>query len=308
MNVYKNINEIAAVKKPVVTTGTFDGVHLGHRKIIARLIQIAEKTKGETVLLTFHPHPRLVLHPEETNMKMLNTLEERTELLEKAGIQHLIIHPFTKEFANISSADFIKDILAESLKTKKLVIGYNHHFGKNREGSFEHLKKFGPTYGFDVEEISAQDVDDIEISSTHIRNALTAGDIKTANKYLGYPYFISGIVVDGKKLGRTLGYPTANIEIGNKYKLIPSEGIYAVKVEHEKKEYKGMMSIGQNPTVNGTKQTIEVNIFDFNKEIYGETLRICFFEKLRDEVKFDSLNTLKEQLALDKTDTLKVLK
>ena len=307
MKIYRNINEASGITNPVVTTGTFDGVHLGHKKIIARLKEAAKKMNGESVVLTFHPHPRLVLFPGKTDLRLLNTLEEKSELLEKAGIQHLIIQPFTKEFGNISSTDFIKTILVDNIKTKKLVIGYNHHFGKNREGSFEHLKKYGPVYGFEVEEIPAEDVDNIEVSSTRIRNALEQGEIKTANNYLGYNYFVTGTVVKGKQLGKTIGYPTANIEIQDGHKLIPADGIYVVTVDYRKKNYKGMMSIGMNPTVNGTKRTIEVNIFDFEKDIYGELLRVYFFEKIRNEVKFDSIDALKEQLHLDMQESLKIL-
>ena len=306
MKIYRNTTEAGAIDNPIVTAGTFDGVHLGHKKIITRLKETAQKNKGETVVLTFDPHPRLVLFPDKTNLKLLNTLEEKTELLEQAGIQHLIIQPFTKDFANLSSSEFIKTILVENIKTQKLVIGYNHHFGKNREGSFEHLKKYGPVHGFDVEEIPAQDVDDIEVSSTRIRTALQQGEIKTANNYLGYNYFITGIVVKGKQLGKTIGCPTANIEVQDECKLIPDDGIYVVTVDYNGENYKGMMSIGMNPTVNGTKRTIEVNIFDFEKDIYGAALRVYFFEKIRDEAKFESVDVLKERLLLDKQESLRI--
>jgi riboflavin kinase / FMN adenylyltransferase len=308
LKVYNSIEEFKGIKTPVVTTGTFDGVHIGHRKIIKRLNEIAGKCSGETVLLTFYPHPRMILSPDDRSLKLLNTQEEKIGLLEKAGVDHLIIHPFTKEFSKLPSDDFIRDILVKKIGTQKLVIGYNHHFGRNREGSFANLKFLGPVYGFDVEEIPALDIDHVEVSSTKIRNGLEAGDIETANKYLGYEYFISGIVIEGKKLGKGLGYPTANIDVGNKYKLIPADGIYAVKVNYQEKEFKGMMSIGMNPTVDGKNKTIEVHIFNFNKEIYGEQIQVSFVKKIRDEIKFDSLEALKSKMKEDENISLEILK
>jgi len=295
------------VKNPVVTTGTFDGVHLGHQKIISRLKDVARENNGETVLLTFFPHPRMVLFPEDNDLKLISTQDEKIELLEKYGIDHLIIHPFTKEFSRLTSIEFVRNILVNSIKTKRLVIGYNHHFGRNREGSFEHLKEYGPLYGFEVEEIPAKDIDSIEISSTKIRHALQEGDVKTANSYLGHDFSITGRVVDGKKIGREIGYPTANIFVEDKYKIIPADGVYAVKVRHDNSFYGGMLNIGNNPTVNGKHKTIEVNIFDFNKDIYEENATIYFIERLRDEVKFNGLEELKDQLAIDKIDSLRIL-
>lgn len=295
------------VKNPVVTTGTFDGVHVGHQKIIARLKDVAREVNGETVLLTFYPHPRMVLFPEDNDLKLINTQQEKIELLEHYGIDHLIIYPFTKEFSRLTSVEFVRNILVNRIKTKRLVIGYNHHFGRNREGSFEHLKEYGPLYGFEVEEIPAEDIESIEISSTKIRTALLAGDVKKANKYLGHRYCLTGRVVDGKKIGREIGYPTANILVEDKYKLIPADGVYAVKVRHDNGMYGGMLNIGNNPTVGGKHKTIEVNIFDFNKDIYEENATIYFIERLRDEVKFDGLEELKAQLAIDKINSLKIL-
>lgn len=307
MKVYNSISDFKNVKNPVVTTGTFDGVHVGHQKIISRLKDVAREENGETVLLTFYPHPRMVLFPDDNDLKLINTQQEKIELLEHYGIDHLIIYPFTKEFSRLTSVEFVRDILVNTMKTKRLVIGYNHHFGRNREGSFEHLKEYGPLYGFDVEEIPAKDIDHIEISSTKIRNALQTGDIKTARNYLGHEFSITGKVVDGKKIGRTIGYPTANISVDDKYKLIPADGIYAVKVKHETTMYGGMLSIGNNPTVNGQFKTIEVNIFDFDKEIYGDDATIYFIERLRDEVKFNGLDELTAALALDKENSLRIL-
>ena len=307
MKVYTNIADFKDVKNPVVTTGTFDGVHVGHQKIISRLKDVAKEQSGETVLLTFYPHPRMVLFPDDNDLKLINTQQEKIELLEQYGVDHLIIHPFTKEFSRLTSVEFVRDILVNSMKTNKLVIGYNHHFGRNREGSFEHLKEYGPVYGFKVEEIPAKDIDNIEISSTKIRNALQTGDVATARTYLGHEFSLTGKVVDGKKIGRTIGYPTANIQVEDKYKLIPADGIYAVKVKHADTLYGGMLSIGHNPTVNGESRTVEVNIFDFDKDIYGDDATIYFIERLRDEVKFNGLEELTAQLALDKENSLKIL-
>ncbi len=307
LKVYNTISDFKNVKNPVVTTGTFDGVHLGHQKIISRLKDVAREQNGETVLLTFYPHPRMVLFPEDNDLQLINTQDEKIELLERYGIDHLIIYPFTKEFSRLTSIEFVRDVLVNSMKTKRLVIGYNHHFGRNREGSFEHLKEYGPLYGFDVEEIPAKDIDHIEISSTKIRHALQTGDIKTAISYLGHEFGITGKVVEGKKIGRTIGYPTANIAVDDKYKLIPADGIYAVKVKHKGSMYGGMLSIGNNPTVNGQFRTIEVNIFDFDKVIYGDDATIYFIERLRDEVKFNGLEELKVALAIDKENSVRIL-
>lgn len=304
MKVYTNLEDFKGVKNPVVTTGTFDGVHLGHQKIISRLKDVAREEKGETVLLTFSPHPRMVLFPDDNELKLLNTLPEKIELLDKYGVDHLIIYPFTKEFSRLTSIEFVRNILVNSIQTKRLVIGYNHHFGRNREGSFEHLKEYGPLYGFEVEEIPAKDIDHIQISSTKIRNALLIGDVKTATDYLGHTYTLTGTVVTGKKLGRTIGYPTANIQVKDQYKLIPGDGVYAVRIKHKNVFYGGMLNIGNNPTVEGKGKSIEVNIFDFDKVIYGDEATIYFVERLRDEVKFNNLEELKEQLAKDKLESL----
>jgi riboflavin kinase / FMN adenylyltransferase len=308
MKIYHGLDDFTRLKNAVVTSGTFDGVHLGHQKILARLHEIAEKIGGETVVLTFWPHPRLVLHPEDETLKLLNTFEEKAALLKEQGIQHLIRIPFTKEFSQLSSQEFIQKILVDTIGTKKLVIGYDHRFGHNREGSFEQLKLNAPTYGFEVEEIPRQDVDHVGVSSSKVRKALEEGDIDTATHFLGTPYSLSGRVVLGDKLGRTLGYPTANIEIETRYKLIPADGIYAVTVLHEHKLLKGMLYIGNRPTVNGSKRNIEVNIFDFDKDIYGESLTMYFHKLLRGDSKFDDLEGLKQQLAVDKKDTLSALR
>jgi riboflavin kinase/FMN adenylyltransferase len=305
VKIHYDLESIPLLNKTAVTTGTFDGVHLGHKIIIERLITAAKKTGGESVLLTFYPHPRMVLFPDDDQIKMLNTPLEKENLLEACGIDHLVVIPFTKEFSRLSSLEFVRNILSNTLKAKKLVIGYDHHFGRNREGSFAHLLEFGSLYGFDVEEIPAQDIDHVAISSSKIRQALEAGDLNTANSYLGYQYSITGKVIKGKQLGRTIGYPTANITVNDKYKLIPAIGVYAVKVKYGNQFFYGMLSIGKNPTVteNGPV-TIEVNIFDFNHEIYHKEITIYFYKKLRNEEKYNSLDELKLQLALDKEQAL----
>jgi riboflavin kinase/FMN adenylyltransferase len=306
VKIYTNCSEFRGVKKPVLTTGTFDGVHLGHLKIIHRMKELANFIGGETVVLTFHPHPRMILYPDDDGLRLLSTLEEKTALLLQAGINHLIVHPFSKEFSRLSSLDFVRNILVDQLGIQKLVIGYNHHFGRNREGSFEHLKEFGPVYGFEVEEIPAQDVDQVEVSSTKIRNALLSGDVHTATAYLGRYYSLEGKVVRGRQLGRELGFPTANIQVGNDRKLIPADGIYAVKVSCAGMDGIGMMSIGMNPTVEGKARTIEVNILNFEKDIYDQLIQVSFVKRLRDEIRFPGLEELKKQLFLDREETLKV--
>jgi riboflavin kinase/FMN adenylyltransferase len=308
MKIYHSLEDFSRLPFGVVTSGTFDGVHVGHQKILLRLKEVADKHSGETVVITFWPHPRTILKPNEPSLKLLNTFEEKADLLRKFGVQHLIRIPFTKEFSQVTSVDFITQILVDRIGTRKLVIGYDHRFGKNREGSFEQLKLNGPAFGFDVEEISRQDIDHVGVSSTKIRQALEAGDIETANHFLGEPYPLSGRVIKGDKLGRVLGYPTANIDLDSHDKLVPAEGIYAVTVTHESSTYGGMLYIGNRPTVDGSKRSIEVNIFNFDKEIYGETLKLSFQKLLRSDSKFSDLESLKKQLEKDKVAALQALK
>lgn len=308
MKIYHGIDDFAPLQYAVVTSGTFDGVHVGHQKIFSRLREIASRNFGETVVITYWPHPRLVLHPEDDTLKLLNTFEEKAELLKHQGIQHLIRIPFTKEFSQLSSAQFIQEILVKTIGTRKLVIGYDHHFGKNREGSFEQLKLNASRYGFDVEEIPSQEVDNVAVSSTKIREALEAGDIETATHLLGQPYRLTGMVVTGDRIGHTLGYPTANIEVETRYKLIPPDGIYAVKVQVGHRLLSGMLYIGYRPTLHGTKRNIEVNIFDFNEDIYGETITIHFYKMLRGDKTFPDLESMKMQLAKDKQDAVTALR
>ncbi|MFM7193168.1 MAG: bifunctional riboflavin kinase/FAD synthetase [Bacteroidota bacterium] len=307
MQIYYDISDFQPLKFGVVTSGTFDGVHLGHRKIIARLNELAEVHGGESVVITFWPHPRLVLYPDDQNLRLLNTFEEKAALLRTYGVKHLLRIPFTREFSGISSLEFIRNILVERIGTRKLVIGYDHRFGKNREGSFEQLKTDAPLYGFEVEEIPRQEIDELAISSSAIRNHLNEGEAEKAAALLGRPYSVTGRVVQGEKLGRVLGFPTANIDPDSRHKLIPAEGIYAVLVELEGRQLKGMLYIGRRPTLGGTTQSIEVNMFDFDQMIYGETLTIHFIARIRKDIRFNDLEAMKAQLAIDKADSLQIL-
>lgn len=308
MKIYHTLDDFSRLPYAVVTSGTFDGVHLGHQKILARLREVAAKNAGETVVITYWPHPRLVLRPDDPAIKLLNTFEEKTELLKEQGMQHLVRIPFTKEFSQRSSNDFIRNILVEKIGTRKLVIGYDHRFGKNREGSFEELRRNGPAYGFEVEEIPRQDIDHVAISSSKIRKALSEGDVTAARNLLGRSYSLSGRVVKGDKLGRMMGYPTANIDIDSTQKLVPADGIYAVRVFHEHQKFDGMLYIGNRPTVDGAKRTIEVNIFNFDREIYGEDIRVDFEILLRGDTKFVDLDALKMQLGKDRESAMTALR
>lgn len=308
MKIYHGIDDFTRLNYAVVTSGTFDGVHVGHQKILSRLREIADRNNGETVVLTYWPHPRLVLHPEDSSLKLLNTFEEKAALLKNEGIEHLVRIPFTREFSQMTSEEFITRILVETIGTRKLVIGYDHHFGKNREGSFESLRQNAPRYGFEVEEIPKQDVDHVTVSSTKIRQALEKGDVENAAHLLGRPYSLTGRVVQGDKIGRLLGYPTANIDVDTRYKLIPMFGIYAVTVRYESELLQGMLYVGYRPTINGTRLNVEVNIFDFDKEIYGESLTVYFHKLIRNDTRFSDLEQLRVQLATDRRDALAALK
>jgi riboflavin kinase/FMN adenylyltransferase len=307
VKIYSSIEAFTEVDRPIVTTGTFDGVHFGHRKIIKRLRQLAHDSAGETVLLTFFPHPRIVLFPDDHGLSLLNTMEEKEALLEEAGIQHLIIHPFTKEFSRLSSINFVRDILVDQLNTHKLVIGYNHHFGRNREGSFEHLKEFAPVYGFEVEEIPAQLLDDVGVSSTKIRKALSSGAVAQAAEFLGYHYSISAQVVHGNAIGRSLDFPTANLQPNDELKLIPQNGVYAVWVVVQDVRYKGMMNIGVKPTFENQKRTLEVHILGFDQLIYGSEIKVEFVQKVREEIKFENASLLHQQLLSDRDEIDQIL-
>lgn len=291
----------------VLTIGTFDGIHIGHQKILKHVVKLANKQGYDPVVLTLFPHPRMVLQKDDS-IKLLNTIDERVELLKSYGIKKVIVKEFTKEFANLSAKDYVKQILVDELNTKQVVIGYDHHFGKNRTANIKDLKSFGKLYDFKVEEILAQDIEEVTVSSTKIRNALDEGKVDLANSYLGYNFYITGTVIKGKGLGRTIDYPTANIHIKESYKLIPSDGVFVVKSKIENNSIFGMMNIGTNPTVNGRTRSIEVHFFDFNADIYNTELKIEFLKRLRSEQKFENLEALKSQLKKDKEAALDFIK
>ena len=321
MQVHRNIHSLPFFKNAAVTIGTFDGVHSGHLQIIHQLKREAFNNNGESVIITFDPHPRMVLNQNKNkpSIQLLTTLPEKVELLEKEGIDHLVVVPFTLEFSNQSAQEYISDFLVKKFRPKTIIIGYDHHFGNNRAGNYQLLEKYQDEYHYEVKEIPEHVLNHVTISSTKIRSALKDGDLKTAKDCLGYDYFFEGKVVDGNKLGRTIGYPTANLEIQNNYKLIPENGIYAVKVALGKKTSKdnsifipesfhnGMMSIGIRPTIADNRRTIEVNIFDFNEDIYGRTVRVYVKYFLRNEERFDSMEELKKQISLDEVEAKKAL-
>ncbi len=301
VRIFHNISETSDLKDTIVTIGTFDGVHLGHQKILKKLVELKNKNGGETLLFTFDPHPRKVLFPEQRDLKLITTTQEKCELLKQFGIDNILVFPFTIEFSKMSAEDYISNIISETLKTKTLVIGYDHRFGSNREGNIETLKQVSGNYNFDLIEIPAQEINQLNISSTRIRKAIEEGEIEVANSFLGYSFFMSGKVIKGKQLGRTIGYPTANIELLDLDKIKPKTGVYAVNIIIDQINFRGMLNVGYNPTTDSDRiQKIEVNIFDFNKDIYGKIIKIEFIKHLRNEVKFANLDELKEQLAKDK--------
>lgn len=287
----------------MVTIGTFDGVHIGHRKIIKKLVANAKANDLRSTILTFFPHPRMVLQ-QDSDLKLLNTLEEKIEILAGTGLDQLIIHPFTKEFSRMTAGEYVKDVLVDALKAKKVIIGYDHRFGRNRTATIDDLRTYGDGLGFEVEQISVEEVDEVSVSSTKIRKALKEGDVATANSYLGYNYMLTGTIKRGKSLGRQIEYPTANVHIEASYKLIPKNGVYVVKSTIEGREVFGMMNIGYNPTVNGEKQSIEVHYFDFGEDLYDQEIRVELLHRLRDEKRFDSIDELKVQLHKDKERSL----
>ncbi len=307
MKIYNSIKDFQPVINPVVTIGTFDGVHLGHQAVFIKMKAEAKRIKGETVLITFHPHPRIVLGLDSANLKFVKTQTKKIEHIANAGIDNLIIIEFTKEFATTSSEQFIKDFLVYYIHPKVFIIGYDHQFGNNREGSIELLTSMGNKYGFIVKKVESKEIGDTTISSTKIRNLLNQGDIAGANKLLGHEYSITGKVVKGKSIGHNLGFPTANIEVADEYKLIAAVGVYACRVHFLGDIYKGMSNIGFRPTFDHGDLTIEVNIFDFDKDIYGKEITISFVKRMRDEHKFANIEALKTQLAKDKIQALKIL-
>ena len=309
MQVHTDIKNLPVFSNAVITTGTFDGVHTGHRQILDQLKWEALMAGGESVVITFDPHPRSVIPGNKQDIKLLSTLAEKIGLLSQLGIDHLVIVPFTLAFAGLSAEEYITEFLVNHFHPRCIITGYDHHFGKERKGNYQLLEEFGPEYGFSVKEIPEHILQHIAISSTRIRTALLEGDIRTANEFLGYPYFFSGSVVEGNKLGRTLGYPTANLKISESNKLVPGNGVYAVTIKRESNQlkYGGMMNIGIRPTVDGTNRVTEVNIFDFDEDIYGRILNINILQRLRNEEKFSGLEALKKQLAIDKKNALAVL-
>jgi riboflavin kinase / FMN adenylyltransferase len=307
MQIHEGLADFPSIEYPVVTSGTFDGVHVGHQKILYRIRELARKNNGETVLLTYWPHPRLVLYPKEHQLRLLSTFEEKVKLLRDFGIDHLIVLPFTPEFSQMGSVDFIQNILVEKIQTKCLVIGYDHKFGKNREGSFDYLQAHSAELGFSIEEISRQDVDDMGVSSSKIRTAVEGGDLPTATSYLGRPYSLTGEVVIGQQIGRSIGFPTANIQVKDDYKLLPKNGVYAVTIQVDDQQYKGMLNLGNRPTVAGEQKTIEVHLFDFSGDLYQKTVTVNFIQFLREEIKFADLEALKAQLKRDQEKALQEL-
>lgn len=303
MNIYNSIYDFSSAEKTVVTLGTFDGVHKGHRKILEKLITAGQAKGCQSVVLTFFPHPRMVLQ-QDSDIRLLNTIDEKALLLQQAGVDNLIIHPFDHTFSRLTAEDFVKDILVDRLNIQKIIIGYDHRFGRNRTATIDDLIKYGSQYGFEVEQISALEVNEVSVSSTKVRNALALGDVQTANEFLGYPYMLTGTVVKGRQLGRTIGYPTANIAIPETYKLVPETGVYVASAIVDGKEVPGMMSIGTNPTVGGMEQSIEIHLFDFDADLYGKTLQLNLYQRLRDEEKFASIEILKDKLDEDRQRSL----
>lgn len=312
MQVHYDIDQLPVFRNAIITIGTFDGVHMGHRQIIDKLKTEAAANNGETVIITFHPHPRKVVSSAILGIRLLNTLSERIELLRGHGIDHLVVVPFTEVFANQTAQEYIGDFLVKRFNPHTIIIGYDHRFGRDRLGDYRLLEKMAPVYQYVLKEIPKHILEDISISSTNIREAILHNDIDRANKLLGYEFFFSGVVVHGDKLGRQLGYPTANLKVKEDDKIIPGNGIYAVYAEvtdenAAPQRYKGMMSIGFRPTVGGKKRVVEVNIFDFKSEIYDQTLKVIVKKYLREEIKFDGLESLVKQIDQDKVNSLNVL-
>jgi riboflavin kinase/FMN adenylyltransferase len=299
LKIFNSIQEFSADSRSVLTLGTFDGVHKGHKSILHKLFNASKSSGCESVVLTFFPHPRMVLQ-QHSDIKLLNTIEEKALLLEQAGVDNLIVHPFDHTFSRLTANEFVADVLVSKLNIAKIIIGHDHRFGRNRTATINDLIHFGHTYGFDVEQITALEIDEVSVSSTKIRVALDAGDIKTANDYLGYPYPLTGTVVQGKQLGRTIGFPTANISIKEDYKLIPHTGVYVVTALIEGRLVKGMMNIGTNPTVGGTTRSIEAHLFDFDEDLYSKKIQVNLHARLRDETKFEGIDQLIEQLKKDR--------
>ena len=307
LKIFHSINDFRSTKKTIITLGTFDGVHIGHKKILERVLQNTDGEQFESLVLTFFPHPRMVLQGD-SDIKLLNTINEKIDLLQEIGIENLVIHPFDEAFSKLTAEEFVQTILVDRFKIQKIIIGHDHRFGRNRTANIDDLITFGVQYGFEVEQISVQEINEISISSTKIREALLEGDMNLANDYLSYDYFITGTVIKGKQLGRTINFPTANLAIQENYKLIPQNGVYVVKSIIDNKLVYGMMNIGFNPTVNGQNRSIEVHYFDFNADLYDTEIRVSLLHRIRSEQKFASFELLKEQLEIDKQEALTYLK
>jgi len=303
LKIFDSIQDFTPDGQTILTLGTFDGVHIGHRKIIDRLVQSAADEGCESVILTFFPHPRMVLQ-SDSDIKLLNTIQEKADLLENAGLENLVIHPFDKAFSRLTAEEFVKTILVDRFNIKKIIIGHDHRFGRNRTATIDDLAEYGSLYGFEVEQISAQEINEVSVSSTKIRGALANGDMQLANRYLGYDYFLTGPVVSGKQLGRTIGFPTANIRIAEDFKLIPKQGVYVAKCSIDGVEVLGMMNIGTNPTVGGQDLSIEVNFLNFEGDLYGRVLKIAILHRIRDEENFASIDILKAAIEQDRISTL----
>jgi riboflavin kinase/FMN adenylyltransferase len=302
VRIFRDLNELAEFNNSVVTIGTFDGVHIGHQKILNKLKNEANEINGESLLFTFYPHPRMVIFPDSHNLKLIQTIDEKINSLRKFGLDNLIIYPFTKEFSRLTAFEFVRDILVHKLKVKKLVIGYDHQFGRNREGDIEFLKETANIFDFEVIEISAEEINEVNVSSTKIRNSIIDGNIDKANEFLGKPFQVQGKVVKGKKLGREIGYPTINLNLNNEYKIMPLDGVYAVQVSVGSNQYFGMMNIGVNPTIadeTNEQKKYEVHLFDFDQDIYGENVIVLFRKFVRKEKTFDNLDELKLQIQAD---------
>jgi riboflavin kinase/FMN adenylyltransferase len=307
LKIFQSIQDFKPAKKTIITIGTFDGVHVGHKKIIDRVIRTAADRSCESLILTFFPHPRMVLQGHD-GIKLLNTLDEKTQLLAEIGLQNLIIHPFDEAFSRLTAREFVETVLVAQLNIQKIIIGHDHRFGRNRDAGIDDLVQFGEQYGFEVEQIPAEEIDEVSVSSTKIRNALSEGNMDLANSYLDYDYFLTGNVIKGRQLGRTIGFPTANIHISEPYKLIPKQGVFIVKSILEDNTVYGMMNIGTNPTVGGQTQSVEVYFLDFDKDLYGQTLKVSLLRFIRDEQKFESVGALKQQISKDKLTALSYIK
>jgi riboflavin kinase/FMN adenylyltransferase len=308
MRIVESFSELGKLQYPVVTSGTFDGVHFGHQKILRDVSDQARSHSGESIVITYWPHPRFVLGKSGDRIQLLNTFEERAQFIEDCGIDILMKIPFTRSFSQLSADEYIYKVLIDGLKTRKLVIGYDHRFGRNQEGSFDYLHEHQNRLGFEIQEISRQDVEHVGVSSTKIRQALLDGNVEIAKEYLGRSYCINGLVTKGEQLGRKIGFPTANVYVPEEYKLIPSDGVYAVHVQIDDEVYDGMLNIGNRPTVSGRNKTIEVNLFNFEADIYGLNVVVSFVKFLRNEKKFDNLDKLRDQLVIDKSKAIEILK